>query len=136
MCQQPRKLCGTQVYYLQVKINGCVSAAKKAIWHTSVLFTGNANSPFSTSHISITTGQISIKFIYFMPFIYAILLTKFEEICCVLYEICVPENCLFYSHFSSSQSFTKINLRQPKAPFSWINFFQNQYTYKELCGLS
>ena len=114
MCQQPRKLCGTQLYYLQVKIHGCVSAAKKAVWHTSVLFAGNTNSPFSTSHISITTGQISIKFIYFMPFIYAILLTKFKEICCVLYEICVPENCpIFFTFFFFTQ-FYKSNFEPTK----------------------
>ena len=65
--------------------NGCiktysrVSAAKKAVWHTSVLFTATANSPFSTPHISITTGPISIKFTYFMPSIYATQHTKFER---------------------------------------------------------
>ena len=51
----------------QIKTHGRVSAAKKAIWHTSVLFTGTANLPFSAPRISITTGPISIKFIHFMP---------------------------------------------------------------------
>ena len=37
-----------------IKTHGLVSAAKKALWRTSVLFTGTANSPFSTPHISIT----------------------------------------------------------------------------------
>ena len=54
----------------QIKTHGSVSAAKEVMWHTSVLFTGTAKSPFSTHHISITTGLISIKFTYFMPSIY------------------------------------------------------------------
>ena len=62
-----------------IKTHGRVSAAKKDMRHTSVLFTGTAKSPFSTPHISITTGPISIKFIYFMPSIYTTLHTKFEE---------------------------------------------------------
>ena len=39
-----------------IKTHGHVSAAKKGVWHTSVLFTGTAKSLFSTPHISITTG--------------------------------------------------------------------------------
>ena len=62
-----------------IKTHGRVSAAKEVVWHTSVLFTGTAKSPFSTPHISITTGPISIKFIYFMPSIYTTLHIKFEE---------------------------------------------------------
>ena len=62
-----------------IKTHGCVSAAKKDVWHTSVLFTGTAKSPFSTPHISITTTPISIKFTYYMPFIYITWHTKFEE---------------------------------------------------------
>ena len=46
-----------------------VSSAKKDVWHTSVLITGTAKSPFSTPHISITTAPISIKCTYFMPMI-------------------------------------------------------------------
>ena len=61
------------------KTHGRVSAAKEVMWHTSVLFTGTAKSPFSTPHISITTGPISIKFTYVMPSIYTTLHTKFEE---------------------------------------------------------
>ena len=63
----------------EIKTHGRVSAAKEVVWHTSVLFTGTAKSPFSTPHISITTGPISIKFTYFMPSIYTTLHTKFEE---------------------------------------------------------
>ena len=62
-----------------IKTHGRVSAAKEVMWHTSVLFTGTAKSPFSTPHISITTGPISIKLTYFMPSIYTTLHTKFEE---------------------------------------------------------
>ena len=54
----------------QIKTHGRVSAAKKDVGHTSVLFTKTAKSPFSTPHISITTRLISIKFTYFMPCIY------------------------------------------------------------------
>ena len=61
-----------------IKTHG-LSAAKEDMWHTSVLFTGTAKSPFSTPHISITTGQISIKVKYFMPCIYTTLHAKFEE---------------------------------------------------------
>ena len=61
---------------LHIKTHGRVSAAKKAMWRTSVLFTGTANLPFSTPHISINTGPISIKFTYFMPSIYMTLHTK------------------------------------------------------------
>ena len=50
--------------YTTIKTHGHVSAAKKDVQHTSVLFTGTAKSPFSTPHISITTGPISIKFSY------------------------------------------------------------------------
>ena len=76
-----------QVYH--IKTQGRVSAAKKDVWHTSVLFTGIAKSLFSTPHVSITSGPISIKFTYnglisikftyFMSSIYITLHTKFEE---------------------------------------------------------
>ena len=57
----------------QIKTHSCVSAAKKTVWCTSVLFTETANLPFSTPHVSIATGLISIKFTYFMPSIYVTL---------------------------------------------------------------
>ena len=57
---------------------GHVSVAQKAVWRTSVLFTGTANSPGSTPHMSMTTGPISIRFAYLMPSIYATLHTEFE----------------------------------------------------------
>ena len=56
-----------------IKTHGCVSAAKKAMWRTSVLFTVTPNSPFSTPRISIATGMIYIKFTNFMSSIYTTL---------------------------------------------------------------
>ena len=59
-----------------IKTHSHVSAAKKAVWHTSVLFIGTINSLFPIPHMSITTGPISMKITHFMPFIYAVLHTK------------------------------------------------------------
>ena len=61
---------------LVIKTHSRVSAAKKDVRHTRVLFTGISKSPFSTPHISITTRPISIKFMYYMPSIYTIWHTK------------------------------------------------------------
>ena len=55
VCEWPRKVCGTQVYY-----------------------TETANLPFSTSLNSITSGLISIRFAYFMPTIYTTEPYKFQ----------------------------------------------------------
>ena len=63
---------------VDIKTRGRVSAAKKDVRHTSVLFTGTAKSPFSTPHISIHTRPISIKFTYVIPYIYTTLHIKFE----------------------------------------------------------
>ena len=52
---------------MYIKTHGHVAAAKKAMCHTSVLFTGIVNLPFSTPSTSIITGLIYIKFIHFMP---------------------------------------------------------------------
>ena len=59
-----------------IKTHSHVSAAKKAVWHTSVLFIGTINSLFPIPHMSITTVPISMKITHFMPFIYAVLHTK------------------------------------------------------------
>ena len=71
---------------MYIKTHGHVAVGKKAMWCTSVLFTGTVNLPFSTPSISITTGLIYIKFIHFMPSIYILyppiyvtLHSKFEE---------------------------------------------------------
>ena len=97
VCQWPRKPCGTQVCYLQEMLSHRFQPLIS-------LYNDWAN--FYQIHI-------------LLPFIYAILLTKFNEICCVLYETSVPENCpIFFTFFSSSHSFTKVTLSQPKTPFS------------------
>ena len=62
-----------------IKTHGHVSAAKKDVQHTSVLFTGTIKSPLSTPCISITTGPISIKYTHFIPSINTTLHTKFKE---------------------------------------------------------
>ena len=63
------------VFIIIIQTHGRVSAAKEVMWHTNVLFTGTAKSPFSTPHISITTRPISITFTNFMPSIYTTLHT-------------------------------------------------------------
>ena len=94
---------------IYIKIHGCVSAAKKAVWHTSVLYTGTANSPFSTPLISITTGPISIKFTYFMPSIYMTLHIKFEGNRC-------------------SSSWDMCSWKFPNAPFYKSDFEPTKHT--------
>ena len=50
--------------YFEIKRHGCVSAAKKDVQHTGVLFTGTSKSPFSTSH---KYNYWSNKFTYLCP---------------------------------------------------------------------
>ena len=109
----------------KINTHGHVSVAKKTMWHTSLLFTGTANSQFSTSRISITTGLISINShilctSYTWPYI-----PNLKEISPVVCEICVPENCPIFFIFSSSlHRFTKVILSQARTLFSRIHFFQ------------
>ena len=79
MAYSCESLLKTSLLEPKIKTHSRVSAAKEDVRHTSVLFTGKAKSPFSTPHISITTGPISIKFKYFMLSIYTTLHIKFEE---------------------------------------------------------
>ena len=58
---------------MYIKTHGRVLAAKKAMWWTSVLFTGVINSPFSTPHTPVTTRLIFIIFTHFMSSIYTTL---------------------------------------------------------------
>ena len=122
---------------VQIKTNGCVSAAKKDMRHTSVLFTGTAKSLFSTPHISITTGPISIIFTYFMPSIYTWLyIPNFEE-----NRISSLRDKCFWKlqHFFTIFFFTPIynnNFELRKTTFSWMDFFQIWYTNKVHSGLS
>ena len=60
-----------------IKTHSCVSLAKKAVKHTTVLFTGITNSPFSIL-VSITTWPISIKFTYVLSSIYTTLPNIFD----------------------------------------------------------
>ena len=101
-----------------------MSAAKKAVWCTSVLYKGTTTLLFSTPHTSITTELISIKFTHFMSPIYATLQTKFEKNRPSSLRDVFMKIAPFSSHFSSSQHFTKVTLSQPKTPFSFITFFQ------------
>ena len=80
-CSLPYITHITYISYITciIKTHSHLSAAKKGVQHTSLLFTGTAKSPFPTPHISITTEQISTKFTYFMLSINTILHTKFEE---------------------------------------------------------
>ena len=82
-----------------IKTHGHVLAAKKAMWHASVLFTGTTNLLFSTPRISITTMPIYIKFTYIMPSVYATLHTKFERYWPVVHEVCVSENFPIFFNF-------------------------------------
>ena len=121
-----------------IKTHGRVSAAKKAVWHTSMLFTGTANSPFSTPHISTTTVLISIKSHILYPPYTRPYIPNVKQISPVVHEIYVPENCPIFHLFlfSYSHCFTKVTLSQPKTPFPWIDFFEIWHTYKALYSLS
>ena len=66
-----------QLCYLNTR--SCVRGQESRVVHKYVSFTGTASLPFSTPRISITTGLISIRFTYFMLFIYTALHTKFER---------------------------------------------------------
>ena len=110
-----------------IKTYGHVSAAKKAVWRTNVLLTGTANLLFSVPRISITTGQISIKFTYFMSYIYTTLHTKFERNWfSSTREICVPENCpIFFTFLFFFAPFYKSNFEPTKTTLPMDRFLSN-----------
>ena len=94
-----------------------VCKRSKNMQHTSVLFTGNSKSPFSSPHISITTGPICIKFACFMPSIYMTFIQKMKKIR-VVCEICVSENCpIFFIFFFFFALIYNNNFSQ-----GWISF--------------
>ena len=64
---------------ISIKTRGSVSAAKKTVWRTSVLFTRTPVSTFSAYCSLKTIGAISTKFIYVLPPIYTTSQTKFER---------------------------------------------------------
>ena len=96
----------------EIKIHGHVSAAKKAMWHISVLSTGTTNSPFSTPCISIITGPISIKSMYFMCSIY-VTLYNLKEISPVVYGMFSWK----FAHFLHSS----LLLRTVLQKYLWAN---------------
>ena len=69
----------TVLYGIFTKTRNSVSAAKKAAWRTSVLFTRTPVSTVSAYCSLKTIGAISTKFIYVVPLIYTTLYTKFER---------------------------------------------------------
>ena len=114
-----------------IKTHGRVSAAKKDVRHTSVLFiiTGTTKSPFSTLHISITTGPICIKFTYFMPSIYTTVHTKFEENqISGLWDIRIWKLHNFFTFFFFFAPICNNNFKPRK---NWMDFFQIWYANKE-----
>ena len=82
-----------------IKTHGHVSAAKKGVQHTSVLFTGITKLPFLTPCISTTAGPICYIFcaLYYTQ-LHMLNLKKFHS---VVREIFVLKNTRFSSHFSS-----------------------------------
>ena len=115
---------------LNIKTHGCVSVAKKAVWCTSVLFTGTANSPFSPMGWFLSNSHILCP-----PYTRSYI-PNLKEIGPVVCKICILKIAPFSSPFSSSlHRFTKVTLNQPKTPFPWIDFFQIWHTYKACCSL-
>ena len=126
-----------KVYSMKtIKTHGHMSVAKKAVWCTSVLFIGTANSPFSSPCISITTGLI-IRFLsnshILCPPYMRLYIPNLKEISPVVRKIHASENCPIFFTFFFFALFYKNNF---EAPFSWIDLFQTWHTYKALCGLS
>ena len=127
-----------------IKTHGHVSTAKKAMWHTSVLFThGCVNGQESHVMHKCVTYLQELLTCHFQPLVSLyplclflsnshmlclpytqLYLSNLKEISPVVYEICVSENFpIFFTFFFFFALFTKINLSQPKAPFSSIDFF-------------
>ena len=115
MCQRPRKLCGTQVCYLQEPLTR----------RFQPLISLQPLGQFLSNSRTVCPP-------YMQPYIPIL-----KEIGPVVREIYVPENCPIFFTFSSSSShrFTKVTLSQPKTPFPWIDIFQIWHTYKALCSL-
>ena len=109
----------------------CVSGQEsrvmhKFMWRTSVLFTGNNNSPFSTPCISITTMPISIKFTYFRFSIYATQHTKFERNQpSSLRDMCSWKLPNFFTFFFFFAPFYKSNFQPTKSTLPVDRFLSN-----------
>ena len=97
--------------HLKIQRHSSVSAAKKAVWCTSVLFTETANFPFLTPRISIPTGPISIRFTYFYALHICDSIPSLKKTSPGVHEICVAENCpIFFTFLFFFSSFYKYNL--------------------------
>ena len=95
-----------------IKTHDRVSEAKKAVWCTSVLFTGTANSPFSTPCIYISTGPICIKFTYFiLAYTWFYIPGNWPS---SLWDMCILKIAPFSSHFSSLHHFFTNNFEATK----------------------
>ena len=84
-----------------IKTHSHVLAAKKSVWHASVLFTGTVTSPFSAPFISVTTYQFLLIYILSPPYTYMTMHTKFEgnKSSSSQDTVCVPKNCLTFFAF-------------------------------------
>ena len=109
---------------MNIKTHSGVSAAKKAMWHTS---SGTVNSPSSTLRISITSGLISIKLTNVMPSIYATWHTKLERNWPNnSWDMCSWKLSHFFtfSFFFFFTPFYKSNFEPTKDTLLWMDFFQ------------
>ena len=102
----------------------CVSGQERHVAHECE---GTTKLPFSTPCISITTGLISIKLIYFMPSTYMTLCTKFQGNRLSSFW---DKYLWKFPHFLCIFLRTILinNLSQRMIAFLWIYFFQIWYT--------
>ena len=109
-----------------IKTHNRVSAAKKDVRHTSVLFIATAKSSFSTPHISITTVPISVQIhIFYALHVHNLAYQIWSKSAkYVVLRYAFLKIAQFSSCFSSSSHQSKtITLSQEKQPFSgWISF--------------
>ena len=108
--------------------HSCVSAAKKAMWCISVLFTRTTNLLFSTTRISKPLDWFlsNLQFLcppYMQPYIPIL-----KKISIVVHEICVPENCPVFSTFFFFTPFYKSNF-EPTKDTLLINWFLSSLSH-------
>ena len=109
-----------------VKTQGRVSAAKKAVWRTSVSFTGSANSLFSTLvSLKPLSRFLSNSHIICPPYMRHYV-PNLKEIGPVVCKVCVPENCLiFFTFFFFCAPFYKYKFEPTKDTFAVDRFLSN-----------
>ena len=116
VCQQPRK--------------------KEDVQNTSVLFTGTVNLANSAFCISKTTKPISMKFIYFLPYIYTTSHIKIEGNCfSTSWDICSWKLSNFLHIFLLLGTKLQIHLSCVKIIFPCFGFFQIWSTNNVHLGL-